>query len=61
MNQPGLVLFGEVKPPPDMIAAAKGELSPEAFDRLMKQTGGTAPTPATYVAFVEKERNAHVA
>lgn len=49
-------LIGTVTPPPDMIAAARASLSPVAFERLMQETEGAAPTPAQLCQLVEEER-----
>lgn len=39
MNQPP-ILTGTVKPPADMIEAARASLSAEGFAELMAETGG---------------------
>lgn len=49
-------LCGTVTPPPDMHAAARQSLSPEGYERLMRATGGAAPTPAQLVQEAEFER-----
>lgn len=49
---------GTVKPPANMMEAAQRDLSPEGFERLMKQTEGKPPTADQLVALVEEERNA---
>lgn len=50
---------GSVTPPADMIEAARKSLSPEGFERLMKATGGAAPTPAQLCREVELERGTY--
>jgi hypothetical protein len=52
-------LEGTVTPPADMVAAAKRDLSPPGFDKLMAATSGAPPTPRQLVAAVEEERNDH--
>jgi hypothetical protein len=50
-------LAGMVTPPADMMAAARRDLSPDAFEKLMQATGGAPPTPSQLVAAVEEERH----
>lgn len=50
-------MTGSVRPPADMIGAARASLSPHAFADLMNQTGGQAPTPAQLCAAAELERS----
>ena len=52
--------FGNVKPPADMIAAARNSLSEAGFDRLMKVVearGGKEPTPAELCREADFERD----
>ena len=45
-------------PPPDkLLQNAREELSPTAFESLMRITGGQPPTAAQLVAAVEEYRN----
>jgi hypothetical protein len=46
-------LGGTVTPPADMIDAARKSLPADQFEELMRQTGGTAPTPAQLCALVD--------
>lgn len=50
------VMSGTVRPPADMHAAARRDLSAQAYERLMQRTGGAAPTPRQLCEFVEAER-----
>ena len=51
---------GKVKPPHDMIDAARKSLAqyPSAFEDLMEQTGGKEPTPEELCAMVDACRQA---
>lgn len=49
-------MSGTVTPPADMLAAARRDLSDEAYERLMQVTGGAAPTPRQLCELVEAER-----
>lgn len=49
-------LAGSVRPPEDMMAVARAELSADGFARLMDVTAGEAPTPHQLVREVEYER-----
>jgi hypothetical protein len=46
-------MTGSVTPPADMIDAARKSLPADQFEELMRQTGGTAPTPAQLCALVD--------
>jgi hypothetical protein len=54
-----LTMSGSVRPPEDMMAVARVELSEPGFERLMEITAGTAPTPMQLVREVEFERVGH--
>lgn len=57
-SQPyNLGLVGSVRPPTDMIDAARKSLSEAGFNDLIAQTGGAPPTSAQLVAAVELERS----
>ncbi len=49
---------GSVKPPQDMVAAARASLSEKAFQDLMEQTKGAAPTPDELCKMVDACRQA---
>ena len=51
-------MSGTVTPPADMHAAARKSLSEAGYERLMKETGGAAPTPRQLCELVESERAA---
>jgi hypothetical protein len=51
------MLVGQVRPPQDMVEAARNSLLPATFTWLMAMTGGKAPTPAQLVAAAEVERH----
>jgi hypothetical protein len=59
MSEP--LYVGTVKPPADMMEAARLSLTPTGFENLMQRTGGRAPTPAELVEFADAERLAHEA
>jgi hypothetical protein len=59
MSEP--LYVGTVKPPADMMEAARLSLSDTAFANLMERTGGKAPTPAELCEFADAERLAHEA
>ena len=50
------VLYGTVRPPADMLKAAREQLTPDGFAALMQLTNQQPPTPAQLVAAVEEER-----
>lgn len=56
MNDYKATITGSVRPPADMMKAARDSLPPEEFDALMLETEGQAPTPAQLVAHVEAWR-----
>lgn len=59
-DQPiGKHLVGMVTPPADMTEAARKSLPEQAFNDLMEQTGGRAPTPEELCAMVDAVRQAH--
>lgn len=51
-------LGGTVTPPADMMTAARNSLSDQAFEDLMEQTDGRAPTPDELCKMVEAYRQA---
>jgi hypothetical protein len=51
-------LAGSVTPPDDMMTAARKSLSEAAFNDLMEQTGGLAPTPDELCKMVDACRQA---
>lgn len=58
MSQYAPSIRGTVMPPPDMMAAARASLPEQAFDDLMAQTGGRAPSPAELCAMADAVRAA---
>lgn len=57
-HRPILTLAGTVKPPADMMEAARKSLSDQAFADLMEQTDGKPPTPDQLCKMVDGCRQA---
>lgn len=51
-----VLLVGEVRPPANMVEAARASLTRAGFEELLRTTEGKAPTSAQLVAAVEAER-----